>query len=373
MPHQRQHWDIFCNIIDNLGDIGVCWRLAKQLSSDHGLTVRLWLNNPKAAQRLLPQLDPHQDKQLLQGITIRHWRPDFTLDRLADVVIEAFACALPDAYLHAMAKQAPDKQPVWVNLEYLSAEAWIESCHLQPSPHPQLALKKTFYFPGWTLASGGLLRENGLLTARDHYLYNQPAHQPAAVKVSLFCYPWAPITQLLDAMTRSSVPIHCHVPQSSISQTVKTWLAEADLPGTGQSRQRGQLTVETLPFLSQDAYDRLLWSCDLNFVRGEDSWVRALWAGKPFIWQPYRQAEDTHLIKLEAFLTRYMPIQDQASHRTLQQFHRAWAGNRLEQQHWQALLEQLPTITQFTHKRCSDFARLPDLATGLVAYCKNFF
>jgi hypothetical protein len=28
MPAMQLHWDIFCRVIDNFGDIGVCWRLA---------------------------------------------------------------------------------------------------------------------------------------------------------------------------------------------------------------------------------------------------------------------------------------------------------------------------------------------------------
>ena len=26
------HWDMFCRVIDNYGDIGVCWRLAADLA-----------------------------------------------------------------------------------------------------------------------------------------------------------------------------------------------------------------------------------------------------------------------------------------------------------------------------------------------------
>ena len=54
--------------------------------------------------------------------------------------------------------------------------------------------------------------------------------------------------------------------------------------------------------LTQHDFDHLLWACDLNFVRGEDSLVRALWAGQPFVWQIYPQHDDAHHAKLEAFL-----------------------------------------------------------------------
>ena len=57
-----------------------------------------------------------------------------------------------------------------------------------------------------------------------------------------------------------------------------------------------------LPFMSQLDFDHLLWACDINFVRGEDSLVRAIWASKPFVWQIYPQDDGAHAPKLEAFM-----------------------------------------------------------------------
>ena len=41
----RLAWDIFCTVIDNYGDIGICWRLARQLRVDDGQRVRLWVDD----------------------------------------------------------------------------------------------------------------------------------------------------------------------------------------------------------------------------------------------------------------------------------------------------------------------------------------
>jgi len=60
-----------------------------------------------------------------------------------------------------------------------------------------------------------------------------------------------------------------------------------------------------VPFVEQERYDELLWLCDINFVRGEDSFVRAQWAGKPFIWHIYPQHDGVHLQKLRAFMKLY--------------------------------------------------------------------
>ncbi|WP_234919801.1 elongation factor P maturation arginine rhamnosyltransferase EarP, partial [Aeromonas veronii] len=74
----------------------------------------------------------------------------------------------------------------------------------------------------------------------------------------------------------------------------------------GDLLHSGNLTIKLLPMTDQAGYDRLLWSCDLNLVRGEDSFVRAQWAARPFLWHIYQQEEEAHLIKLEQFLDHYL-------------------------------------------------------------------
>ena len=62
-----------------------------------------------------------------------------------------------------------------------------------------------------------------------------------------------------------------------------------------------------LPFFTYDKYEELLALCDFNLVRGEDSFVRALLLGKPFLWHIYPQEGNTHIKKLESFLEKYCP------------------------------------------------------------------
>jgi len=81
-----------------------------------------------------------------------------------------------------------------------------------------------------------------------------------------------------------------------------------------------------LPWLSQDDYDRLLWSCELNFVRGEDSFVRAQWAGAPFVWQIYPQHDHVHVAKLNAFLDRLVQEADPALGAALRRLWLTWNG-----------------------------------------------
>jgi len=167
-PPLRPLWDIFCRVVDNLGDIGVCWRLARQLAAEYPVRVRLWVDAPEVLAPLLPAFDPALERQEIEGVRIARWQSPLVFEQVADVVIEAFACDPPAGYLAAMADRP--RPPCWVNLEYLSAEPWVAGCHGLASPHRRLPLVKFFCFPGLVPGTGGLLREQDLLTRRDAFL-----------------------------------------------------------------------------------------------------------------------------------------------------------------------------------------------------------
>ncbi len=309
MRAMRATWDIFCNVIDNYGDIGVAWRLARGLAAEHGLPVRLWVDDLAAFERIWPAVDAKADAQRCADVEVRAWRTPFAVIEPAAVVIEAFGCALPDSYVAAMARQVP--APVWINLEYLSAESWVADHHGLPSPHPRLPLTKHFFFPGYTPATGGLLIEADLPARRDafrreataafwHSLGLEDSRQ-GELRVSLFAYENPALPALLDAWAADARPVTCLVPEGRVIPQLAAWLGRTSL-AAGDRDERGALRVQVLPFTDQDAYDHLLWACDLNFVRGEDSCVRAQAAARPLVWQAYPQAGRAHWDKLDALL-----------------------------------------------------------------------
>ncbi len=160
-------WEIFCKVVDNYGDVGVSWRLARQLAAEHRLDVTLSIDDLMALERMVPGVDRSRAKQTVSAVSIRRWTESTSVQVPADVVVEAFGCGLPEAYAAAMAQCA--RPPVWFVLEYLSAEAWVDGTHGLPSPHPRLPLARRFWFPGFTPASGGLLHERNLREARDTF------------------------------------------------------------------------------------------------------------------------------------------------------------------------------------------------------------
>ena len=332
-----KRWDVFCKVIDNYGDVGVTWRLARQLAAEHGRAVRLWVDDLQSLERLCPDIDPRVDAQRAHGVEVRCWNDATASAQPADVVIEGFACELPAAYCASMAgNAAAGRAPVWINLEYLSAEEWVGGCHGMPSPHPRYGIMRHFYFPGFTPDTGGLLRERGLFEARDAYQSN-PAAQAAfwqrigvpprvrnEWRVSLFSYAKAPVQALLTGLSAHPHPVRLIVPKGPSTMLVADWFGMDPVPGAHGSL--GNVSASIVPFVEQPDYDRLLWGCDLNFVRGEDSFVRAQWAGRPLVWQIYPQSEQAHESKLGEFLRRYCHGLHEPRRRSVERFMALWNG-----------------------------------------------
>jgi len=305
-------WDIFCKVIDNHGDMGVCWRLACDLAG-RGDEVRLFADDLGPLAWMAPHGHP--------GVEALAW--DLARDaQPGDVVIEAFGCDPEPAFVAAMAerRRATGRQPGWINLEYLSAEAWVERCHGLPSPvqsGPGAGMGKRFFYPGFTAATGGLIREPDLFERqaafdRADWLRSQGIEWRGQRLLSLFCYEPPGLPALLSSLARDKEPTLLLVTPGRAEAAVKRLLAQG-LDPVARS-------LHFLPLMPQPGYDHLLWSCDLNFVRGEDSVVRALWAGKPLVWNPYPQEDGAHWPKLEAFLEQL------GAPASLRDFHRGWNG-----------------------------------------------
>ena len=350
LPHPTNHsptwlWDVFCTVIDNHGDLGVCWRLATQLR-DAGHRVRLWVDDASALAWMAPGALEGREPD----ISVRAWpQPDSsvvatpampappsdlaTLECLepSQVWIEAFGCHIPESFVAAQvaARQAQHRPaPVWINLEYLSAEPWVTRMHGLPSPvmqGPAQGDTKWFYYPGFTPDTGGLLREAHLLEQQEAFrareqhglwlsqLAPEPVSQSATTHISLFCYEPPALAELLHHISHTQVQPHIWVCAGRPTQAVQSALAKH--PGLAH-----QLQWTALPYMPQPQFDQLMWSCQLNFVRGEDSLVRALWAGQPLVWHIYPQDDDAHIAKLDAFLD-WLQAPD-----CLRAFHHRWNG-----------------------------------------------
>ncbi len=312
-------------------------------------------------------------EQALDGFQVIAWNHQTELNyQPAELVIEAFACRLSVAMLDRMTKAKPT--PAWINLEYLSAESWAVQSHGMPSPHPRLPLTQYFFFPGFVPESGGLLREDNLMQLRAAFdTESRTAFLTSleidvgfdSLLVSLFCYEHAPVDELLNAM-RLGPPTLCLVPEGVATKAL-THLMGNDL-SIGREVTTGQLTIQIIPFLHPDDYDRLLWSCNVNFVRGEDSLARAHWAQQPFVWQLYRQTEDAHLIKLAAFLDRHCHGLSEENAGAVKAFWQAWNGDVDVHLDWSAFSKALPALPLHYRQWSAQVATVDELSAQLIRF-----
>jgi uncharacterized repeat protein (TIGR03837 family) len=295
-------WDIFCQIVDNYGDAGVCWRLARSLSSIHGQDVRIFCDDLPTLNLLASGVDP----KVKDEIELLPWEASYNNARhpvsAADVVIEAFGCELPERYLAGLFIAA--KKPIIINLEYLSAEPWITEFHGKASPQSH-GIPKYFFFPGFQDEAGGLLLEpippqGNELTKDIPPLLHQAwsSLRSDAKRISIFCYPEAPLQKWLADLGKLNQNFDIVLTHGIAELLHLTTGKPISLPSNIQ--------LISIPFVSQDEYDWVLAQCDFNIVRGEDSFIRAQLAGKPFIWHIYPQDDHAHEIKLAAFLDLYL-------------------------------------------------------------------
>jgi len=341
-------WDIYCRVIDNLGDAGVCWRLAVNLAQ-RGQRVRLIIDDAAPLAFMAPLG--------MAGVEVVAWpSPDESLAP-GDVVIEAFGCDPPPSTVAAMARRP--LPPVWVNLEYLSAEAYVERSHGLPSPQAN-GLSKWFFFPGFTPRTGGLLREERLPEAqqafdRDAWLQSQGVtRQPGERVVSMFCYANPSLPALLRSLAEQPTLLLL-TPGPAQQQ----WASMQQQQAAGAM---AGLRLHRLPWLTQHGFDELLWAADLNFVRGEDSLVRALWAGAPFVWQAYPQHDGAHEAKLLALMQQLqLPPEVATLWRAWNGLHSPWPGLPQLQPAWQGAAQAA---------RQALWAQ-PDLASQLLKFVQS--
>ena len=319
-------WDLLCQVVDNYGDAGVLWRLARRLAADGRRSVRLWIDDVDTLASLAPGA---AHGRVIDGVRILRWRPDPDDGaRCADVLVTGFDARPPAAWRRRMKPGAP----LWITVDHLSAEAWVEDFHRSPSPKPD-GLVEHYFYPGFSAGTGGLLLEPGILADRDAArALREAAPAPAHASCLLFCYRPSPVLALARALRTASLQQPgsapsswtVHVPRASETGVKTSSLLSATRlpPGRG----RNSVTFAAVPFVAQPDFDAALRAHDLNLVRGEDSLVRAIWAARPFLWQAWRQDAETRGAKVEAFLAHQAGWLHPADQAALASLTRWWNG-----------------------------------------------
>lgn len=311
--------DIFCTVIDNYGDAGVCLHLARTMSKMN-FQVRLWCDK----LNVLEQISNAQD-QTNPNLELKAWR-DLKTYTCPQVVINAFNCRLDQCVIQGIQQQEKSTHPVVViNLDYLSAEDWIEGCHGLTSFADGICCY--YFFPGFTPQTGGLNVEMSFIQQCKHLLSQSLSNDQAnfqmnaahldtsaslneATKasnyISLFSYHNVALKPLIESLAHDNEPVVLQV-FSGLALDNLNQLTSLQL-SAGQSTTYGSLHIQALPMVSQEEYDSILLQSCCNLVRGEDSIIRAMHTGQPFLWQIYKQEENAHIIKLQSFLDKMHSI-----------------------------------------------------------------
>lgn len=285
--------DIFCEVIDNYGDVGVSYRLARELKKYYPLKkIRLIIDKTDELNLIKKNFD---------NIEIIKFSELNEQIKTSDLIIECFACNIPCIYM----EKAYTESKILINLEYFSSEDWIEDFHLQESFLGKGNLRKFFFMPGISPKSGGLIIDNDFIKRketveknRSFYLKKFNLEEGYDLIGSIFSYE-KNFEELISTLNKLGKKILLLIMSE---KTQRNFIKYFD-----NVNKYDKIQFVKLPFYPYDEYEEILSLCDFNFVRGEDSFARALLLGKPFLWHIYPQTENTHMIKLKSFLNRYCP------------------------------------------------------------------
>lgn len=304
--------DIFCEIIDNFGDIGVVYRISKELKKIfQNVRIRIVLNRLdefKAINKKVKDIK-YQEIDELICVTEDYVKKNIETFGVADVFIEAFGCNVPEEYI----KIAKENSKLWINLEYLSGEKWIEDFHLCESLINSKTLKKIFYMPGFSKKSGGVIIDSGFL---ERMRYGKENRDEVLKK-------YFPNLDLKDKFVGTVFSYEKNF--ENLLKNLKTYDKETVLLLMGEKTQKSflhilqkkltenfgnvvkydKITMVCADFFSQEEYEEIISAVDFNFTRGEDSFVRGILLGKPFMWHIYLQEEKAHMDKIKAFTERF--------------------------------------------------------------------
>lgn len=345
--------------------------------------VQLWLDDLASFAAFEPRVSLQKSYQTIDFIEIFHWQGSENdmadnMSDLGDVVIEAFACGLDEAHLQIMS--ARPKPPLWINLEYLSAEAWVESCHLMRSQHPRLPLSQTFFFPGFSAKTGGLLHpepnfelEKADLALEEAKKSLEQGKNP--LQIAFFTYEPKDLALWLDVWQQGEREIILQIPQGRALNAIKN-LPSYQALSVNSPQKLGQLHLQAQTWRDQIGFDQFLQQCDINFVRGEDSLVRALWAGKPLFWHIYPTDDGAHFVKLQAFCDwisqDWNPKLRHIWQRLLFAFNGKFSlSNQELNELWTQFLNHLADYQHYAKIVRRKALANGDLASNLIRYAKN--
>ncbi len=382
--------DLLCRVIDNYGDIGVVYRLAKALSAlEPTLELRLIVDGLSSFSALVPEIEPCREEQRCRGWEIYPWelpkgqaRQRFRAYR-PRLIVEAFACGKPAWYEELVFDPADPEPRTILNLEYLTAEDYAAEFHLFRAATRSPLVRKFFFMPGFTEGTAGLILDRDFAATRERLsdpAGRQAARLAAARRAGLAFSAadaarlWVLVFSYERDFRRIVADLAAYGQQRPLLALVAAGRSSSPFFAAWEEAGR-PFPAHQIPFLRQEAWDELLLAADVSIVRGEESLARAALGGRPFLWHAYLQDEAHQLVKVQALLDCMRPHFAPEDHAVLSSLFLAFNDRRVDSpasgggEALLPFLERLPSLeTGF-----ASFARKLDSLGDLALHLLTFF
>lgn len=329
---------LLCKVVDNYGDIGFVYRLARSISKKNpDAKLRLVVSNLNSFSKMAPGVDENLSVQEFNGWKVLDWNADEVCKNEfaknpPSVILECFQCGRPEWLEEILFDKERTEAVQIVNVEYLTAEDWAEEFHLLKSGTRSAMVRKMNFMPGFTEKTGGLLFDEKFTSfVKDKNLALEELKSVPQIHDALSAFTDSNVfamtyfsygrefKTLVSAFERF---------QNSRQQENENFQLQVFLAaGLSQKpfveefkRQNASFKIVELPYLQQSQWDALITLSDFNFIRGEDSFCRAALSGKPFMWHAYFQDGEFQIVKVEAFVKRMKPFFEQTLFEKLQKY-----------------------------------------------------
>ena len=345
-------WHIFSRKIDNFGDIAISLRLSQQLSTQINCQIILFTEFNNTLKTFVPHAKINSKAFNIGRLEIKDIDQDFNMINHPTHIINVFNISIPNSYFNKISNSTR-----YIIYEYLSAEKWVEGFHLKLSVTKHEHLKKIFFFPGFTKKTGGLLIEqevNQEIKKSLNFFYKKD-NSIGTYSFSIFAYSHTDIDNFLNVIDDLKIHVNLYIP-------------EIMLCNKKVSKYKFSHLIR-YPFLSFEDFDTLLVNCDINFVRGEDSLVRAIYSGKPFIWQPYVQENHTHLGKLNAFIDLYFSGLREPLFTIISVAFNEWAFGRLSLSSLNDFIENIDELQKYYLDQSLANISQKSVINNLIEHC----
>lgn len=327
---------LLCKVVDNYGDIGFVYRLARSLSqiADDSVSLRIVVSDLISFSKMAPLVKTDRAFQKVNLFGKSEWEVyDWNNDSVCkeaftqkepEVILECFQCGRPDWLEEILF--APDRSNTVhvVNVEYLTAEDYADDFHLLNSLTRSSHVRKINFMPGFTSKTGGLVLDEPFVsymhkrsealkvlgrekwTAGTSLSSEQPADSAHQYNVLVFSYE-REYESVVKALVSYQEERRAKDKDFCINIFLASGLSSAPFKKAAAALN-APLNVIELPFINQNTWDALLTLMDFSFVRGEDSLSRACLSSVPFVWHAYLQDEEYQLVKVKALLERMKPF-----------------------------------------------------------------